>query len=74
MRARINSVIITAHVVGGVINPGGSSSKNGVVEDADGVTVVIGEGFVGVSIELSTKSSAKKVILELWNKILKKTN
>lgn len=71
MCARINSVIITAHVIGGIINSYGLSSKDGVVEDADGVTVVIGEGFVGVSIELSTESSAKKVILELWNKILK---
>jgi len=70
--ARVNSVIITAHVIGGVINSGGSSSENGAVEDADGVTVIIGERFVGVSIELSTKSPTKKVILELWNKILKK--
>jgi hypothetical protein len=72
MCARIDSVIVPAHVIGGVINSGSSGSKDGVVDDADRVTVIIGEGFMGVSIKLSTKSSAKKVILELWNKILKK--
>jgi len=52
VRARINGVIITARVIGGVINAGGSSSKNGIVDDADGVPIIIGEGFMGVAVEL----------------------
>jgi hypothetical protein len=58
MCARIDCVIVTAHVVGGVINSGSTSSKNGIVGDVDGVTVVIGEGIMGVAVEISTKPSA----------------
>jgi hypothetical protein len=47
-----------AHVVGGVINSGSTSSKNGIVDDADGVTVIIGEGIMGVTVEISIKLSA----------------
>jgi len=58
MCARIDSVVVTAHVIGGVINAGSTSSKNGIVDDADGVTVIIGEGIMGVAVEISTKPSA----------------
>ncbi len=53
MCARIDSVIVTAHVVGGVINSGSTSSKNGIVDDADGVMVIIGEGIMVVAVEIS---------------------
>ena len=58
MHVRIDSVKVTAHVVGGVINSGSTSPKNGIVDDVDGVTVVVGEGVVGVAIKTLTKPSA----------------
>ena len=58
MCARIDSVIVTAHVVRGVINSSSTSSKNGIVDDVDGVMVIIGEGTMGVTVKISTKPSA----------------
>lgn len=60
--ARINDILISAHIVGGIVDTQSFCSKNPVILDSDGRPVVIGE-LRFVTIELIVEQPSENVVL-----------
>ena len=72
MCARIHGVLITAHVIGGVIDTENLGGVDMIIEDMNCVSFFIGKFNVIITLKIMTQHSAKKVILQLRDKFLQK--
>jgi len=53
MCARVNSVVVSSHVVGCKINPCRVVSVDDAIANTNGISVLVGEQAVGVTIEIA---------------------